>query len=43
MLAYVTGALYIKIQERQKYQRWDDTGSIQKQTPPGIWKIILET
>ena len=45
ILAYVTGALFIKLHERriQKYQRWDDTGSIQKQTPTGIWKIILET
>ena len=35
----------IKMQERltQKYERWDHTGSIKKQTPACIWERILET
>lgn len=41
----LTSAIYIKINERyiQKNQRWDDTGSIEKQTSAGIWKKIKET
>ena len=37
--------LCVEMQERliQKYQRWDHTGSIQKQQSADIWKRILKT
>ena len=36
----LTGAICIKMQKKliHRYQRWDHTGSIQKQTSAGIWK-----
>ena len=41
----LTGVICIKILKKliQKYQRWDHTGSIQKEPTASIWKRILET